>query len=118
MIPSPGRNAATLEPFLRFVVAHIGNPRYCGALISVANSILDMYAGVVGRSVTVDALWVAPTFFKCSVRVGVHKQFCLRRLHKLGQAVRRELALQQRLLKLQGLMEMLLAGASHSAMTR
>ena len=48
----------------------------------------------------------------------VHKQFCLRRLHKLGQAVRRELALQQRLLKLQGLMEMLLAGASHSAMTR
>ena len=56
MIPSPGRNAATLEPFLRFVVAHIGNPRYCGALISVANSILDMYSGVVGRSVTVDAL--------------------------------------------------------------
>ena len=56
MLPPTGRNAATLESFLRFVVTHIGNPRYSGALISVANSILDMYAGIVGHSATIDAL--------------------------------------------------------------
>jgi U3 small nucleolar RNA-associated protein 15 len=87
-----GRNSATLEPFLRFVVAHVANPRYSSVLISTANIILDMYASVVGHSSVIDAL-----------------------LRKLGEKVKTELELQQRLLKLQGLMEMLLAGSSCKA---
>ena len=87
-----GRNSATLEPFLRFVVAHVANPRYSSVLISTANIILDMYASVVGHSSVIDAL-----------------------LRKLGEKVKTELELQQRLLKLQGLMEMLLAGSTCKA---
>ena len=87
-----GRNSATLEPFLRFVVAHVANPRYSSVLISTANIILDMNASVVGHSSVIDAL-----------------------LRKLGEKVKTELELQQRLLKLQGLMEMLLAGSTCKA---
>ena len=87
-----GRNSATLEPFLRFVVSHVANPRYSSVLISTANIVLDMYASVVGHSSVIDAL-----------------------LRKLGEKVKTELELQQRLLKLQGLMEMLLAGSTCKA---
>jgi hypothetical protein len=61
-------------------------------VISTANIILDMYASVVGHSSVIDAL-----------------------LRKLGEKVKTELELQQRLLKLQGLMEMLLAGSTCKA---
>lgn len=84
-----GRNSATLEPFLRFVVNHIANPRYSGVLLSVANILLDIYQSVIGRSATIDAL-----------------------LKKLSDKVKTEIELQQRLIKLQGLMEMLLAGTT------
>ena len=87
-----GRNSATLEPFLRFVVTHVANPRYSSVLISVANILLDIYESVVGRSAVIDSL-----------------------LRKLGDKVKTELLLQQKLLKLQGLMEMLLAGTSAAA---
>ena len=69
------------------MVAHVANPRYSSVLISTANIILDMYASVVGHSSVIDAL-----------------------LRKLGEKVKTELELQQRLLKLQGLMEMYIHG--------
>jgi U3 small nucleolar RNA-associated protein 15 len=87
-----GRNSTTLEPFLRFIVAYVANPRYSSVLISVANIVLDMYSLVVGQAAVIDGL-----------------------LRKLASKVQSELVLQQQLLKLQGLMEMLLAGTAHKA---
>ena len=50
-----GRDAAALQPVLRYVMKHIGNPRHTRQLVHVAGMVLDIYGGSVGASREVDA---------------------------------------------------------------
>ena len=50
-----GRDAAALQPVLRYVTKHIGNPRHTRQLVHVAGMVLDIYGGSVGASREVDA---------------------------------------------------------------
>jgi U3 small nucleolar RNA-associated protein 15 len=50
-----GRDATALQPVLRYVMKHIGNPRHTRQLVHVAGMVLDIYGGSVGASREVDA---------------------------------------------------------------
>ncbi|KAJ3108698.1 snoRNA-binding rRNA-processing protein [Physocladia obscura] len=76
------RDDAGLEPVARFVVENIANPRFTATLVFVAETILDMYAPVIGQSVLIDELFL-----------------------KLRTNIERELSLQQTLKKTMGLLE-------------
>jgi len=49
-----GRDAAGLEPLLRFLTRYIGEPRHAKLCVNVAHRLLDAYATVVGLSPEVD----------------------------------------------------------------
>jgi U3 small nucleolar RNA-associated protein 15 len=49
-----GRDAAGLEPVLRFVARHVANPRHSRQLAGVTARVLDIYGGEIGASPTVD----------------------------------------------------------------
>eukprot|EP00696_Hemimastix_kukwesjijk_P010727 gnl/Hemi2/23498_TR7874_c0_g1_i1.p1 gnl/Hemi2/23498_TR7874_c0_g1~~gnl/Hemi2/23498_TR7874_c0_g1_i1.p1 ORF type:complete len:230 (+),score=69.48 gnl/Hemi2/23498_TR7874_c0_g1_i1:971-1660(+) len=53
-----GRDEAGLEPLLTFINKHITNPRYSSMLVDVANLVFDIYASILGQSVTIDTLFV------------------------------------------------------------
>ena len=52
-----GRDENTLEPILTFLIKNVANPRYTHSLVDVANSLLDIYAPVLGKSVHIDELF-------------------------------------------------------------
>jgi len=56
-IPLAGRDAETLKPLLIFISNHIVNPKYCDILMKVMNTILDIYAPILGQSYEVDELF-------------------------------------------------------------
>eukprot|EP00911_Craspedida_sp_UC1_P000938 UC1_evm1s708 len=84
-----GRDETALRPVLVFLVKNVTNPRYARLLIGVANVLLDVYAGQVGLSPTIDAL-----------------------LEKLLQKLRAEVALQERLLETLGSIDAILAAGA------
>jgi U3 small nucleolar RNA-associated protein 15 len=49
-----GRDAAGLEPVLRFVARHVANPRHSRQLAGVTARVLDIYGGEIGASTKVD----------------------------------------------------------------
>lgn len=49
-----GRDAAGLEPVLRWVTRYIGQPRHTKLCVNVAHRVLDAYTHVVGVSPEVD----------------------------------------------------------------
>ena len=87
-----GRTAGTLEPVLRFVARYISNPRYTAMLVVISNLLLDLYASVVGHSAAIDSL-----------------------LSQLRSKIEVEVKMQKELLKLEGIMEMLMAGNTRKA---
>jgi U3 small nucleolar RNA-associated protein 15 len=52
-----GRDETTIEPLLSFISRYMSNPRYTSTLIRVANSVCDLYGGVVGQSDAIDELF-------------------------------------------------------------
>jgi U3 small nucleolar RNA-associated protein 15 len=80
-----GRDEATLEPLLRFLVKYLCHPQYSSVLINVCEMVIDMYAQIVGQSVVID------------------EQF-----KKLESAMRRETQLHKKLLPLLGSLETLM----------
>jgi U3 small nucleolar RNA-associated protein 15 len=53
-----GRDEATLEPIIVFILRNITNPRYSDMLISVTNTVCDLYAPVLGQSAVIDDLFM------------------------------------------------------------
>lgn len=80
------RDDISLEPVAKFLMKYISNPRYTSLLVHVATVVLDMYAPVIGQSVIID------------------EQFA-----KIKEKVEREIALQQKLMQVVGLMDTLLS---------
>ena len=83
-----GRDQATLQPILSFLIHQITLPPFAGVLISVANLLLDMYAPVLGQSAAIDESFV-----------------------KLRGTLEAELQLHTELAQLMGAMDVLFAGA-------
>jgi len=90
-----GRDQHTLEPVVAFLVRQITSPPFAAVLIGVANLLLDMYAPVLGKSAAIDELFV-----------------------KLRNTLEAEMRLQAELAQLMGAMDVLLAGAMPSVVTK
>jgi U3 small nucleolar RNA-associated protein 15 len=69
-----GRDEVTLEPLLSFLVKYITHPNYSSILITVCNVVFDLYAGVVGKSILVDELFVKMRE-RLREEIDVQKQF-------------------------------------------
>lgn len=52
-----GRDEETLEPLMAFVARYTNHPKYSKLVIQVVHKILDLYAGVLGRSDVIDELF-------------------------------------------------------------
>eukprot|EP00658_Telonema_sp_P-2_P013680 TRINITY_DN15183_c0_g1_i2.p1 TRINITY_DN15183_c0_g1~~TRINITY_DN15183_c0_g1_i2.p1 ORF type:complete len:530 (-),score=100.77 TRINITY_DN15183_c0_g1_i2:220-1809(-) len=87
-----GRDESKLAPLLEFVMRHITNPHYSALLIDVANTVLDIYAPILGQSQAIDELFV-----------------------KLQVKVTAELKLQCELQSLGGMLQMILASMPKQA---
>ncbi|KXS13900.1 WD40 repeat-like protein [Gonapodya prolifera JEL478] len=83
-----GRDEVGLEPLMRFLLKHITNPRHAALLVGVAEMVLDIYSPVVNHSVLIGDL-----------------------LAKIRTKVRAELELQERLIALEGTLDLLLMQA-------
>jgi len=83
-----GRDAESLTPLLRHVAKYVGEPRHTRLLVGVAHRLLDAYGEVAGLSPDVDLS-----------------------LAQLRESVSRELALQEALMEVQGMLEPILAAA-------
>lgn len=81
-----GRDETKLAPLLEFVMRHVTNPNYSALLVDVANTILDIYASILGESEVIDELFV-----------------------KLQVKVTGELKLQRELHSMGGMLQMILA---------
>jgi len=56
-VPLVGRDAETLKPILIFLKNQIANPKYCDILMKVMNTLLDIYAPILGQSYEIDELF-------------------------------------------------------------
>jgi U3 small nucleolar RNA-associated protein 15 len=56
-VPLVGRDEEKLKELLKFILKQIVNPKYCNVLIKVMNSILDIYALILGQSQEIDDLF-------------------------------------------------------------
>eukprot|EP01135_Chromosphaera_perkinsii_P008669 Nk52_evm2s1444 gene=Nk52_evmTU2s1444 len=52
-----GRDEASLEPVLSFLIRNVTNPRYTHILINVTNVLMDIYAPIIGQSVHIDEMF-------------------------------------------------------------
>jgi len=57
-VPLVGRDEEKLKLLLEFLWKQIVNPKYCNVLIKVMNSILDIYALILGQSKDIDNLFL------------------------------------------------------------
>ncbi|KAJ3331085.1 snoRNA-binding rRNA-processing protein [Gonapodya sp. JEL0774] len=80
-----GRDEVGLEPLVRFLLKNVTNPRVAGTVIDVAEMVLDLYAPVAAHSILITDLF-----------------------EKIRVKVRAELDLQERLIALEGTVDMLL----------
>jgi hypothetical protein len=44
-----GRDAPGLLPLMRFLVRHVGNPRYSAMCVAMAHKVMDLYCPLIGR---------------------------------------------------------------------
>jgi U3 small nucleolar RNA-associated protein 15 len=86
-----GRDEESLEPLLSFLIKYTPAPKFSSLLTDVTHAVLDMYAGVMGRSARIDSMFST-----------------------LHSRLRAEMGVQRELLKLQGALDLLLnaSGAS------
>jgi len=56
-VPLVGRDEESLKPLLYFISKQIVNPKYCNVLIKVMNTLLDIYAPILGQSNEIDELF-------------------------------------------------------------
>ena len=78
-----GRNEASLEPILSFLVKYVANPRYSDLLSDVCDTVLNIYSPIIGKSMAIDDLFL-----------------------KLHQHLKQELTLQKKLTKLSGKLDL------------
>jgi U3 small nucleolar RNA-associated protein 15 len=52
-----GRDEATLEPLLVFLLQYVIHPRYSQFLIQITHRVIDIYYSIIGYSTTIDALF-------------------------------------------------------------
>lgn len=52
-----GRDEGQLEPLLSFAARHVVDPKYSPTIVQVIHHVLDLYAGVLGRSEIIDELF-------------------------------------------------------------
>jgi U3 small nucleolar RNA-associated protein 15 len=74
-----GRDESSLEPLLSFCARYVSNPRYARLVVQVVHGILDIYAGELGHSDSIDEL-----FLKMRKSVKVETQFQREVLHVCG----------------------------------
>jgi U3 small nucleolar RNA-associated protein 15 len=87
-----GRDEKTLEPIIAFLCRYMDHPKYASLLMDVTLMILEMYKGVMTRSMVISDL-----------------------LMKLRQKVKQELMVQQKMMQVTGIMESLF---SHTALLK
>ena len=81
-----GRDDATLEPVMSFLIKYITNPRYSKLLIGVCTELIGIYTDVLGQSPLIDDL-----------------------IFKLNARVKEEVKLQTEMLKLMGALDIVFA---------
>jgi U3 small nucleolar RNA-associated protein 15 len=79
------RDETTLDPLLLFILHYIGYPQYQNCLIDVMNMVLDVYGGVMGKSVGMEQV-----------------------VDKIGRRVREQVMIGEKMMGVVGLMEPLM----------
>lgn len=79
-----GRDDASLEPLLRFLMKNLCNPRYTKLLVEIVNIILEMYGGVIAQSSLLEEL-----------------------MRKISDKVQEEVRLEQDLQEVMGIFELI-----------
>ena len=87
-----GRDELTLQPILKWVCTHITDPRYVPLCVDIGTCLLDLYAADMGQSAAVNGLRT--------------------RLH---QVVKREVEKGERACQTEGMLGMVIAGATATA---
>jgi U3 small nucleolar RNA-associated protein 15 len=77
-----GRDERTLEPLLSFAARYVAHPRYTNLVQAVTHRLVDLYAGVLGHSDSIDELFL-----------------------KLFRQVRAEMSMQRKMMKVKGTLD-------------
>ena len=77
-----GRDERTLEPLLSFAARYVAHPRYASLVLAVTHRLMDLYAGVLGHSDSIDDLFL-----------------------KLYRQVKAEMGMQRKMMKVKGTLD-------------